>query len=82
MRVMGAGTLTLTATAANYGIGSVVHRFSPIDHLAAALIAKEAGCMVLNEQGEEDLFPTKGGMLIVQPDAAEALFKLWSAAIA
>ena len=82
MRVMGAGTLTLTAAAANYGIGSIVHRFSPIDHLAAALIAKEAGCKVLNEQGEEDLFPAEGGMLIVQPVAAESLFKLWSAAIA
>ena len=81
MRVMGAGTLTLTAAAANYGIGSVVHRFSPIDHLAAALIAKEAGCIVLNEQGEEDLFPTNSGMLIVHPVASTALFDIWVAAL-
>jgi myo-inositol-1(or 4)-monophosphatase/deoxyribonuclease-2 len=78
MRIMGAGTLTLTAVSANYGIGAVVHQFSPIDHLAAALIAKESGCLVLDETGEENLFPVSGGMMIVQPQAKEALFKLWS----
>ena len=81
MRIMGAGTLTLTSVAANYGVGAVVHSFSPIDHLAAALIGKEAGCIVLNEAGEEDLFPLTGGMLIVQPFAREALYSLWSESI-
>jgi myo-inositol-1(or 4)-monophosphatase/deoxyribonuclease-2 len=69
MRIMGAGTLTLTSVSANYAIGAVVHRFSPIDHLAAALIAKESGCIALNEHGEIDLFPESGGQLIVQPSA-------------
>lgn len=78
MRIMGAGTLTLTAISANYGVGAVVHRFSPIDHLAAALIADESGCLVLNEQGEVDLFPESGGLLIVQPAAREALYVIWS----
>ena len=77
MRIMGAGTLTLTAVSADYGIGAAVDQFSPIDHLAAALIAKESGCYVLNEKGEEDLFPDAGGMLIVQPAARDALYKIW-----
>ncbi len=81
MRIMGAGTLTLTAVAANYGVGAVVHHFSPIDHLAAALIGQEAGCIVLNESGQIDLFPAKGGMLIVQPAARAALYKVWSDSI-
>ena len=77
MRIMGAGTLSLTAVSANYGVGAVVHQFSPIDHLAAALIAKEAGCLVLNELGDEELFPQLGGMMIVQPAARNVLYKLW-----
>lgn len=81
MRIMGAGTLTLTAVAANYGVGAVVHHFNPIDHLAAALIGQEAGCIVLNESGKVDLFPAAGGMLIVQPAARAALYKVWSDAI-
>ena len=77
MRIMGAGTLTLTAVSANYGVGAVVHQFSPIDHLAAALIAHEAGCIVLNQKGEEELFPDVGGVMIVQPHARDALFEIW-----
>lgn len=77
MRIMGAGTLSLTAVSANYGIGAVVDQFSPIDHLAAALIARESGCFVLNEKGEEDLFPLEGGLLIVQPVARDFLAKIW-----
>jgi len=78
LRIMGAGTLTLTAVSANYGIGAVIHKFSPIDHLAAALIAREAGSVVVNEAGEDDIFPQSGGVMIVQPIAREALYKLWS----
>jgi myo-inositol-1(or 4)-monophosphatase/deoxyribonuclease-2 len=77
LRIMGAGTLTLTAVSANYGIGAVIHKFSPVDHLAAALIAREAGSVVVNEAGEVDLFPHKGGIMIVQPVAREALYQLW-----
>jgi len=77
MRIMGAGTLSLTAVSANYGVGAVVHQFSPIDHLAAALIAKESGCIVLNSAGDEDLFPESGGMLIVQPAARNPLYRVW-----
>jgi myo-inositol-1(or 4)-monophosphatase/deoxyribonuclease-2 len=82
LRIMGAGTLTLTAVSANYGIGAVIHEFSPIDHLAAALIAREAGSAVVNEAGEDDLFPLSGGVMIVQPVAREALYKVWSESLA
>lgn len=81
-RIMGAGTLTLTAVSANYCTAALVHRFSPIDHLAAALIAHESGCVVLNQKGEEELFPLEGGMLIAQPYAAQEVLNLWRAAIA
>ena len=77
MRIMGAGTLTLTAVSANYGVGAVVHKFSRIDHLAAALIGKESGCVVLNRYGQEELFPDSGGLLIVQPHARAALYEIW-----
>jgi myo-inositol-1(or 4)-monophosphatase/deoxyribonuclease-2 len=80
-RIMGAGTLTLTAVSANHGIGAIVHRFSPIDHLAAALIADESGCVVYNEKGEHDLFPTSGGLMIAHPHAAPQLYTLWTDAI-
>jgi len=81
LRVMGSGTLTLTAPAAGYSVGAVIHSFSPIDHLAAALIASEAGAKVLNAKGESDLYPDDGGILIAAPYAAPALFEIWRKAL-
>ncbi len=77
LRVMGSGTLTLLGPAAGRGIGGIVHRFSPIDHLAAVLIAHEAGAAVLGHDGRRTLFPNEGGILVAAPEVAGELFALW-----
>ena len=43
MRIMGSGTLTLVGVSAQRGVGSIIGQYSPIDHLAAALIVHETG---------------------------------------
>lgn len=76
-RVMGSGTLTLTQVAAGAGIAGMVPKFHPIDHLAGALIAFEAGAWVMNSNGEDNLFPTEGGLMVAAPGAAAKLWPLW-----
>ena len=77
MRIMGSGTMTLTGVAAGRGIGAVVGSFGPVDHLAAVLIASEAGAVVRDEEGEDTLFPQSGGVMVAAPAAADALHALW-----
>lgn len=81
MRIMGSGTLTLLSVAANQSVGSVISTFSPIDHLAAVLIVKEAGGVVLNQLGEADIFPTNGGVLCATPGVAQELHEIWRTAL-
>jgi myo-inositol-1(or 4)-monophosphatase/deoxyribonuclease-2 len=81
LRVMGSGTMTLVGVAAGRGVGAVVGRFGPEDHLAAVLIADEAGAVVLDEQGERSLFPAEGGILVAAPDAADSLHEIWTDSI-
>ncbi|GAB3586454.1 inositol monophosphatase [Leifsonia lichenia] len=81
LRVMGSGTLTLLGPAAGRGTGAIIHRFSPIDHLAATLIAHEAGAVVLGQDGRSTLFPADGGVLVGAPAAAEELYGMWEAAL-
>ncbi|MFJ8896463.1 inositol monophosphatase family protein [Leifsonia sp. NPDC102414] len=81
LRVMGSGTLTLLGPAAGRGTGAIIHRFSPIDHLAATLIAHEAGAVVLGQDGRSTLFPAGGGVLVAAPAAAEELYGMWEAAL-
>lgn len=80
LRVMGSGTLTLLGPAAGRGVGAIVHRFSPIDHLAAVLIAHEAGAAVLDSNGQPTLFPETGGILVAAPEVTAELFSLWKQA--
>lgn len=80
LRVMGSGTLTLLGPAAGRGSAAVVHRFSPIDHLAAVLIADEAGAVVLDEEGRRSLFPRAGGVLVAAPCVADEAFAVWAGA--
>ncbi|MDQ4504162.1 inositol monophosphatase family protein [Sinomonas sp. ASV322] len=79
MRIMGSSTLTLAGVAAGRGAGSVIERFSPIDHLAAVLIVREAGGVLLDDAGNATLWPD-GGILAARPEAAAELYEVWSAA--
>jgi myo-inositol-1(or 4)-monophosphatase len=82
-RVMGSGTLTVAGIALGHGVGAVIGAFGPVDHLAAVLIVREAGGVVLDEQGRDTLFPAYGGVLAAQDRrTAEALFALWRNGIA
>ncbi len=82
-RIMGSGTLTVAGIALGYGTASVIGSFGPVDHLAACLIVREAGGVVLDEDGRDTLFPAQGGVLAARDRAsAEALFALWSNATA
>lgn len=80
VRVMGSGTLSLVGVAAGRGAGAVVGAFGAEDHLAAALIAHEAGAVVMDKAGVVSLFPSGGGMLVAAPGVAAELSVLWRAA--
>lgn len=81
MRIMGSGTLTLVGVAAQRGVGSIIGQYSPIDHLAAALIVHEAGGAVWDQTGSVNLFPESGGIMAASQAAATPLFKIWQSAI-
>ncbi len=81
MRIMGSGTLTVVGVSAKRGIGAVIGQFSPIDHLAATLIVHEAGGVVLDEEGNVNLFPNSGGILVATKKASTSLYELWKTAI-
>ncbi|GAA1594382.1 MULTISPECIES: inositol monophosphatase family protein [Kribbella] len=80
VRMMGSGTLSLTGPAAGRGAGAVIDRFSPIDHLAAALIVREAGGVLLDDAGNETVWPAAGGILVARPEYAAELYDVWSTA--
>jgi len=82
MRIMGSGTLTLVGVAAQRGVGSIIGQYSPIDHLAAALIVHEAGGAVWDETGSVNLFPETGGILVATQASAAPLFQIWQDALA
>lgn len=81
MRIMGSGTLTLVGVSVARGVGSVIGHYSPIDHLAAALIVHEAGGAVLDEKGDVNLFPESGGIMCATQAAARPLYDIWKKAI-
>jgi len=76
-RIMGSSTLTLAHIAAGRAIGAVVGGFQPEDHLAAAILADEAGYAVWDENGDQQPFPRAGGLMIARPAVATELFTLW-----
>lgn len=81
LRIMGSGTLALAGVATGRGAGSVIARFSPIDHLAAALLVREAGGVLLDEEGRETAWPESGGILAARPKHAAELHAVWSQAL-
>lgn len=81
MRIMGSGTLTIIAPALARGVGAVVGQFSAIDHLASLLIVAEAGGAVWDEDGKQNLFPEKGGVMTATQAAAKPLYEIWMEAL-
>jgi len=81
-RIMGSSTLTLAHVGAGRAVGAVIGTFQPEDHLAAAIIAAEAGYVVWDETGSQQLFPTTGGIMIARPEVADELFALWRNSVA
>ena len=81
MRIMGSATLTVVGVSVARGVGSVIGHYSPIDHLAAALIVHEAGGAVLDETGTVNLFPETGGIMCSTQAAAKPLYEIWKKAI-
>ncbi|WP_422935102.1 inositol monophosphatase family protein [Sinomonas sp. P47F7] len=80
VRIMGSGALALMGPAAGRGVGTVIERFSPIDHLAAALIVREAGGVLLDDDGDETVWPEYGGVLAARREHASELYALWAIA--
>jgi fructose-1,6-bisphosphatase/inositol monophosphatase family enzyme/glycerophosphoryl diester phosphodiesterase len=82
MRVMGSGTMTVVGVAAGRGAGAVIGKFGAVDHVAAALIVREAGGVVLDSAGQPNLFPASGGIMAAAPGASDALYALWRDSVA
>jgi len=81
-RVMGSSTLTLAQVAVGRTVGAVIGEFHPEDHLAAALLCRQAGMIVRDEDGNETPFPDRGGIMAARPQVVDELFALWQAALA
>ncbi len=75
-RIMGSGTLTVTCVGAGRAAGAVIGAFQPEDHLAALLICREAGAVVLGAQGEETDWPETGPFVVAAPAVAGRLLGL------
>ncbi|MGI8458913.1 MAG: inositol monophosphatase family protein [Propionibacteriaceae bacterium] len=76
-RIMGSSTLTLASVAAGRATAAVVGEFQPEDHLAATLLAHEAGLTVWDEDGAPTLFPARGGVMVAHPAVAAELHAVW-----
>lgn len=78
LRIPGSGTASLAGVALGRGVAAIVHRYSPLDHGAAALVVAEAGGTVLDGTGRPSLHPI-GGPIVVGADerAARALWREW-----
>ncbi|WP_420113310.1 inositol monophosphatase family protein [Pseudactinotalea sp.] len=78
MRVPGSGTATLAGIAMGRGVAAIIHRYSPLDHAAAALVVLEAGGTVLDGHGEPNPHPV-GSTVVAGADerAATALWRQW-----
>ncbi|AMM31554.1 Putative monophosphatase/phosphodiesterase bifunctional enzyme [Sinomonas atrocyanea] len=80
VRIMGSGALALAGPAAGRGVGTVIERFNPIDHLAAALVVREAGGVLVDDNGKETAWPESGGILAARREHASELYALWATA--
>jgi len=78
VRIMGSSALSLVSVGAGRAVGGVIGEFSPIDVLAAMLIASRAGAVVLGEDGKPAWFPHSGGILVSAPGVSDVLWRAWT----
>ena len=80
VRIPGSGTATLAGVAMGRGVAAIIHRYSPMDHAAAALVVLEAGGAVLDGAGQANPHPV-GSAIIAAADArtAASLWEQWRA---
>lgn len=71
-RLMGSGTLSTASVAAGRAAGCVIGEFHPEDHLAATLIAREAGANCRDADGRETAWP-RGPFVVAAPAYAAEL---------
>lgn len=77
-RIMGSNALSLASVGAGRAVATVIGGFGPIDCLAGALVAREAGAVVLGRAGaRDDVLRTPGATLVVAaPGVADAVAAL------
>lgn len=80
-RIMGSSALSVASVGAGRAAAAVLGGYSTWDALAAVVVAREAGALILGRDGlEHDLPPgegTMGGLLAVAPGMASALHRMW-----
>jgi fructose-1,6-bisphosphatase/inositol monophosphatase family enzyme len=75
LRVMGSSALSLVSAAMGKGSACVIRGFETVDILAACVIAREAGMLVVDSDGRETEIP-EHGMVAVAPAIAKGCLPL------
>lgn len=75
-RIMGSGTLSVASVAAGRAAGAVISTFHPEDHLAAVLLCREAGAVVVDRAGDETAWPEQGPFVAAAAGVVEELRSL------
>ena len=83
VRIPGSGTASLSGIAMGRGVAAIIHRYSPLDHAAAALVVLEAGGTILDGNGHPHRHPL-GSAIVAGTDerTAMALWSQWQRALA
>jgi len=75
-RIMGSGTLSVASVAVGRAAGAVISTFHPEDHLAAVLLCREAGAVVVDRAGVATAWPEQGPFVAAPAGVVEELRSL------
>jgi fructose-1,6-bisphosphatase/inositol monophosphatase family enzyme len=75
-RVMGSGTLAVASVGLGRAAGAVIGEFHPEDHLAAVLLCREAGAVVVDAKSQRTAWPERGPFLAAAPGVLDELLAL------
>jgi fructose-1,6-bisphosphatase/inositol monophosphatase family enzyme len=75
-RIMGSGTLSVASVALGRAAGAVISSFHPEDHLAAVLLCREAGAVVVDRAGTATAWPEHGPFVAAPEGVVEELRSL------